>query len=315
MKERIMLAVLGLIAMACVGVCAMMWSVMHQGRQVNEAMLAHLASLAPAVKPMETEAELPLEWSEVTLTLVKGEAGSEPVGGASISFNGRAFGIDKDDRIRLNQFTNEEGIARFGPVRPGQYELVLTSPNGYGYSTLVVLYPGQRKDVRIECPRALEFEFSADVKLPGDLMEQDLVFIFRVEERDRTFYIGQRKWRNIGGGDGRAPGRPRSDFILWSTKRGVLNADRVSAQNQTRLYPKQLPAVWHLGTYLVENVIGYKVAPDGEDESRERLVSLASRSLQEHAIVIDASGRAKEFVAIDLDEGYLEKLREKLAQQ
>ena len=203
MKDRIKL---GLIAAACIAVCAMMWSMMRQGRQVNEAMLAHLASLAPAVKAMETEAELALEWSEVTLTLVKGEEGSEPVSGASITFRGNAFG--SGERLFLTGHTSEQGVAHFGPVRPGLYELSLRSPNGYEYSTLVVLYPGRREEVRVDCPESLEFEMLADVRLPEDLMAQDLVFYFSVPETNRTFHVGRRKWWFTGGsGQQPWPGR------------------------------------------------------------------------------------------------------------
>ncbi len=145
MNERIKL---GLIAAACIAVCAMMWSMLQQDRQVNEAMLAHLASLAPAVKPMETEAELPLDWSEVNLTLVRAGIGGKPMDGASVNFIGKAFG----DKILLHQLADAHGAVHFGPVRSGAYGVELTSSQGHKYGTSVVLYPGQREDYRVVCP-------------------------------------------------------------------------------------------------------------------------------------------------------------------
>lgn len=167
MRDRILMVLVGLMVVASVATAAFAWRALAQNQRINETMLARLEALA--TRPA---ADLPQDWSKASISLIK-EGSGEPIEGRNLSIKGKAF---SEESVHLNATTNEKGIASFGPIRPGRYEIVNLSEHGFRFggqgnvghtAQWLTLYPGQELERTIVCPSFPRARVSFDLDWGG----------------------------------------------------------------------------------------------------------------------------------------------------
>lgn len=173
MKERITIGIMaGFLLLAAVA-AAFTWQALREGREVNSAILARLEQLAKAPEPAKSA--IPENWTKVLLRVAVEGGGPKP--GLDVQLSGGAFSDNKDT---LRATTDEQGVASFGPIRPGRYALwVGDSPDTTGTLTLsslhtrkeLTLYPGQSTEITLTYPAASYGEVS--LRRAGELPKPD----------------------------------------------------------------------------------------------------------------------------------------------
>ncbi len=150
MKDRIMLGVIVVLAVAVVAMSVFVWLGYQQSQSFNQTILAQMKAM---MDRGNTESK-PMDWVSLQVKLVEDNENGKPIPGATIQLDGSPF--DGAKNTTLTADTNEQGLAEFGPIKPGEYTIsVYNMPSGYHHdgSQKIVLYPGMNTMHTIICPK------------------------------------------------------------------------------------------------------------------------------------------------------------------
>ncbi len=187
MKERIVMAGVVVAALACVVTAVVAWTAVRQNQAVNRAVLAKLESLVS--RPNSESA--PSDWVKVVVRLREGSADGPPVVGTAVWLNGDAFGTGE---CTLDGTTDASGMAMFGPIRPGRYDLSLTVQGLAGGEELT-LYPRAVQEFVLVCPPAdVWTRATIRVDWPEELPAGDLAAALLFSPVERTLTLDNRTW-------------------------------------------------------------------------------------------------------------------------
>jgi hypothetical protein len=189
MSQRILLAVVVLLAVVCIAVSVFAWLSFQQGREVNQAILAKLEALMP----QPAEPALPADWAVLEVCLTEGSSAGPPVVGHKVTLIGRAFS-ESGDSETLDFETDDQGTAAFGPVKPGNYQVCVEHPIGLVYSQTVPLFPARKTVHKVTFPTSDAVgNIAFSVNWPEDL--RDVVRQVSCKlQRDPLFSIDGTRW-------------------------------------------------------------------------------------------------------------------------
>lgn len=136
MSQRISLVTNIVVAMACIAIALVAFNSLKQNTALSTALLAKLEAIGEGNEAKTTSSV----WAEATIPVLVGD---QPAVGYNVSISGDMFNPGKSETLR--DHTGEDGIAAFGPIRPGKYSARVKDPSGLQYSTRVVLYPGEQE--------------------------------------------------------------------------------------------------------------------------------------------------------------------------
>ncbi|MCY2968108.1 MAG: carboxypeptidase-like regulatory domain-containing protein, partial [Planctomycetota bacterium] len=124
-------------------------ALLEQNQQANESLQMRIERLsAPAsATPVPSTS---VDWCSVRFRVHFGDPPGQPVAGCKLTMFGNLFEIGT--RVSVELSTNADGIADFGLIRPGQYELAAKTPTGEWRELLVNVFPGRSLDDSIRCP-------------------------------------------------------------------------------------------------------------------------------------------------------------------
>ncbi len=187
MSQRITLIFSALTAIACFVAVGLFWNVMNKSQQINLAILEQLNSTT------NVNAK-PSEWNALKVKLLQEHAGVNPPEGFDIALRGNIFGSKDGDVIIVHKTTSKEGIADFGVLLNGSYELLITSPSGERMMKKLVLFSGSAEPLELSCPatRQEEAEFTVGVKMPEDIKKEGFWIVcdfFKLPHK-----IGKNNW-------------------------------------------------------------------------------------------------------------------------
>ena len=210
MSQRITLAFVTLLVVACLSSTGLAWMLYRDGqllnqesRAINQAILARLTTLeAPSDEQPQEDAPLSLEWAKLQIRLVQEKKGGQPAAGFTARLGGNP--INPAQELQLMEESDEEGLIKFGPVRPGAYWLGVTSPWGHmymhdGQKSSLVLLPGKTTEIEILCPSrsadASEVAFRID--WPEEIADKKplLLCSFSVQPRHTAYNFDADRWR------------------------------------------------------------------------------------------------------------------------
>lgn len=213
MSQRITLAFVALLVVACLGSTGLAWMLYRDGqllnqesRAINQAILTRLTMLeASSAEQPQEQAPLSLEWAKLRIRLVQEKKGGAPAAGFTALLQGNA--INPAQELELKEKSDETGLIDFGPVRPGAYALAVVSPwkqlhhysriNQQGRSSLV-LQPGKTTEIEIVCPsQALKMaEVAFAIDWPEEVAKKTpLLFChFAVRLRDIKYDFHGAPW-------------------------------------------------------------------------------------------------------------------------
>jgi hypothetical protein len=195
MKDRIMIGMMVLTLVICAAVGFFAWRMMQQGQQVNQAILAKLAELNMPGKPV-AQPEVPANWSKVTFRCFEGDGQNKPAAKLKITISGKPFS-DSEQRERIVQVTDDQGLTTFGPIRPGQYDLTIEIPGYEGQRREVALYANQASEQIINVPPSeRDAGVSLKVNWPDDLKKMGLLLYCRILAHQLK--LGDLQWTAIG---------------------------------------------------------------------------------------------------------------------
>lgn len=204
MRERLVLVLAGVLLITVLVGGLLTWQSMKLNREVNQAILAKLDSMnAPAAR-----AEVPENWSKAKIRLVRGSPDGPPIKGTRVELLGKAF--DDTDKTSLEATTDDQGVAMFGPVRPGKYGIRIgrdpfvplppdspTAPCPFSLGNgAISLYPGQSHDLGITCPDAIDRCQEVSFRLAGPAGPRDGNMLFRchIEPDPNRLDLGSNTW-------------------------------------------------------------------------------------------------------------------------
>ncbi|HUT22993.1 MAG TPA: permease prefix domain 1-containing protein [Sumerlaeia bacterium] len=134
MKDRMVVVGVLLMAAVCFAMAAFMWVSLAQNRETNRAMLEIMQKMAAPVGGASEETAAS-GLSQLTIRVVRGKGDGEAIPGAEVQLNGCPFGEQSE---QLTERTDRNGLARFGPLRPGKYHFTvpgLPRDHVFGYYT------------------------------------------------------------------------------------------------------------------------------------------------------------------------------------
>lgn len=186
MTQRIMLGMSLLTAVVCLVALGVVWRIAEDSRAANLAMIAEAktanqALLSKLNHMTEATAAAPenLEWSKVQIKVVEGENGRTPVHGCKVDL----VGLPDDtatNAIRLAQPTDDSGIADFGLIRVGSYNIALATPwNEFRPPHYFYVHPKHEEAYEFFCPpETMDGEVTFQVHWPDDLAPDHRLFIY-----------------------------------------------------------------------------------------------------------------------------------------
>lgn len=187
MKDRVVMTGVVVAALACVVTAVVAWTAVRENQAVNRALLAKLESLVNGTEPESATAN----WVKVVVRLREGSADGPPVAGTSVTLDGDAFGTGK---CTIRETADASGMAMFGPIRPGEYDLRMTVQGLGGGETLTV-YPHAVQEFVLVCPSAdVWTRATIRVDWPEDLPAGDLAATLLFTPVERTLTLNNRTW-------------------------------------------------------------------------------------------------------------------------
>ena len=321
MNQRITLAAMSVLTAAVVLLCALTWLMFQQGREVNAAILAKLETLAAGP---EQEADS-LEWTELTVRCVNETEDGPPAVGFKVLLQGKIF--NASELAIASGTTDAQGIAHFGPIRPGGYQVSVDAPWGIRSSRGVSLFPGSERTETFVCPEGprdtVDVELAVD--WPADLKEKGLglALVFSRVWPGLTTYADSWSFENGTAGYEAvlAEGGRLLDPATYSSGGGGgpgLLGDIVFGNEELRVEPS-LRVIE--GPYLMKIRAVYRTIHRPELPSK-RLLSPIVRSFRDSVGVykfgerprFEASVGGENRWTIKLPDPLLEEIRERLAQ-
>ncbi|MEE8153539.1 MAG: hypothetical protein V3T53_01115 [Phycisphaerales bacterium] len=136
MSQRISLVTNIVVAMACIAIALVAFNSLKQNTALTNALLTKLEAIGAGTEAKTTASV----WAEATIPVLVSD---QPAVGYDVSISGDMFNPGKSETLR--DHTGEDGIAAFGPIRPGKYSARVKDPSGLQYSTRVVLFPGEQE--------------------------------------------------------------------------------------------------------------------------------------------------------------------------
>ncbi len=190
MKDRVMIGMMVLTLLICAAVGFFAWQMVQQGQQVNQAILAKLAELNVPARPA-AQPEVATDWAKVTFRCFEGEGRSKPAANVSILLKGHPFMDAQEDAI--TQTTDSQGLATFGPIRPGSYQWAITVPGYDENKNQLALYPGRVGECTVNIPSSeQEADISFKVNWPEDLKKQGCLLFCNVHPE--LLKLGDTQW-------------------------------------------------------------------------------------------------------------------------
>jgi len=198
MSQRIMTGISAVMAVCCIAVVGIAWSMMQRSERVNQSMLEQLAVMAdrpvPAattnldqqfLKQMEVMMQKQIAQADsssgamnpVSFQLVQEEESGKP----AVGFSGTLTKISAGDGdFELNAVSDENGQLDFGRLPWGKYQMNLRAPwNGHlntlNFSTL----PGRKYEDTIVCPAGVPEDVSVEfqVKWPAQPADENFYLL------------------------------------------------------------------------------------------------------------------------------------------
>ena len=187
MRDRIVLAVFSVLALACLATAAFAMLMVREGREVNAAILAKLETVVQA----EEKRALPADWAKLRFRVTDQREG-KPVKGLKITVNGETSNEEKKENV--HGFTDEQGNVVFGPYPPGYYKYSIAT-EWFRRAEIFVLYPGRERDISLVTPVVEDdARLSISVDWPADLKDKGLLGIFEISRTQGVITVKGEDW-------------------------------------------------------------------------------------------------------------------------
>lgn len=186
MRQRTVVLTASVIVFACVAMVALAWAAFDQVRRSNQELLARLVAL-------NSETPTYPDRCELTVRLVP-ESPEAPVPhGWTVKLRGNPIQASK--QLQLTQSTGRDGVAKFFPVLPGEYDVSIESPfdSQLFLPAAAVLLPGETKELQIRCPSEptnVDVRFS--VSWPSEFAKRQPLVICNLFRR--SLQVGDYSW-------------------------------------------------------------------------------------------------------------------------
>ena len=243
MSQRIMTGVSVVMAVCCIAVVGIAWSLMNQSQGINQKMLEQLAAIADRPQPVDTakidqkmlnqleqlnqkqsaqSGSLTEEMNQVSFQLKQ----DTQLGKPAASFTGQlTYQGDRLDSFTLDAVSDETGKLDFGKLPWGNYYLNLNSPWYETYqSSKLTLIPGRDYSQTIICPTAspVEVPVQFEVDWPDNPKSEDWFLLC--------------DFRNMQNGFGTGPLHAFRFIIQRNIKNFHWSYDQNQQQNQRGVY-------------------------------------------------------------------------------
>jgi len=169
MSQRIMTGLSAVMAVCCLAVVGIAWSMMKQSERVNLKLLERLAAMEEQPRDAGTQQILTQleqlkaeqaaqsesssqEMNPITFELIQEQEGGKP----AVGFSGELSKLDDQgsrEVFKVKAESNAEGQLEFGKLPWGKYELKLSTPWREEYSSgILTTIPGRKYEQTIYCP-------------------------------------------------------------------------------------------------------------------------------------------------------------------
>ena len=239
MKEKLMLQKVTLILVAVVAIasataCGLMWSLardfqqvaadaqaasaelLSQGRMANEELLKQNQEMMQQLAALANKPAQPapsMDWNPLKIRVVKNDANKTPAKGFKVDARGPH--ISETEEIGEVQWTDENGLADFGFVRPGNFHVEVTTPWGESWGGRLHVPPGKGLERTVIAPADLPKPIPVKpiVQWPKELEGGNLAVLVTVNRSDSTEIDDGTKW--YGGGTRHLLIRPDGRFAVY----------------------------------------------------------------------------------------------------
>jgi hypothetical protein len=144
MTQRITLITNIVLALAVVILCIVTITAVNGNRAMTEKLVTKLEALTQTPENSGTQ----VVWSELSVHAVDSEATNRTISGLECSLRGEPFNPGTIDTI--NATTDNNGVAHFGPIRPGRYFLRVRGQQEPHLERYIILYPGDENREQVE---------------------------------------------------------------------------------------------------------------------------------------------------------------------
>ena len=214
MSQRIMTGISAVMAVCCLAVVGIAWSMMQRSERVNQKMLEQLAVFAERPQPVATSkvdqqimkqleqlnqkqtaqgATASEGMNQVSFQLVQNNQDEKP----AVGFTGKFIKTgSKTDSFTLEAVSNEEGKLEFGNLPWGKYDLYLKAPwDEYSQASVTVI-PGRNYLETIPCPAAAPTDVPVQfqVNWPDKLKSEDWFLLCDFRSRGNAVSSLNRKY-------------------------------------------------------------------------------------------------------------------------
>lgn len=198
MNQRITAISAAVAATACVMGCVLVWRLLGHTQQNHQTLLDQLSSMNQAREDANSELMAALDrkgpdWQPLCVRLIDDQG--RPVDDG-VSLRGTTV---SGGEISEYVETDEQGLADFGLLPPGEYEAhYFVEDFNVGSSTEFLLGPGRPNEFEVTCPSEppAVFTLAFDIQPPEPLADIPLYYLAPLDYESRMF--DGRSWR-IGG--------------------------------------------------------------------------------------------------------------------
>ena len=274
MLQKLTLALVCIVAIASATACGLMWTLarefqavaekaqaanadlLAQGRDANaqllkqsrdanaelhkqnQKMLEQLTTLAN--RPAQPAPSL--EWNPLKIRVVKNDKKKTPAQGFTVDVSG--YLVSAVEKSEVEMQTDENGLADFGLVRPGNFSATVRAPWGETRRFTVNVQPGKAYEKQILAPTGpLEPIQVQPIVKWKDLEELDVVLLVQVDRKDTTQTAKSTYW---SGGEGsfywlliRPDGRFAAYFIVDQGRYGNKRfTDPATRSSRDQIYER-----------------------------------------------------------------------------
>ncbi|QDV19869.1 hypothetical protein Pan153_45380 [Gimesia panareensis] len=147
MSQRILTGLSAVMAVCCIAVVGIAWSMMQESRAFNLQMLEQLKAEQAAQAKSSSQ-----EMNPITFELIQEKEGGKP----AVGFSGELAKLDDNggkEVFKVKVTSDAEGRLEFGKLPWGKYKLKLHSPWREEFSTgILTTIPGRKYEQTIYCP-------------------------------------------------------------------------------------------------------------------------------------------------------------------
>jgi hypothetical protein len=191
-SQRLMLVCVAMLTAACAAMGIFSWKTAEQSALATQALVERLDRLV-----LSTEKQKSLDWVNVHVKLIAGDAGGPPPAGFTVKIDDA--GTKSLISIETVKKSDDTGELDFGLLNPGRYNLRVSSPWGDELLKTIYVRAGESTwSETVICPPAPIEESTVrfDMEWPDDLKAEPLAVVIQVQNRGRG--IGGERWH---GGD------------------------------------------------------------------------------------------------------------------